>query len=886
MGMSDKIKAFLEEKAHTIPKTKKEKDLASHAAPYDKITHKDVLVGRGVVKEEDAEQVTEAKATYCGRCGTTHVAPSNGGTCPALKEEDIQEKTLTPAELKKREEIAKAMERENPGMPMGKKMAIATAQAKKVAEEQELEEQEYTPKAKNIPFEGPYRKAGEVRKDQYGNVVKNRAKFLAKKALAAQEKKKQGVAEASWTAAASMHAATRKRDPQSQDPKHNFRVGGVVTTKDGKSGTVVFVDGEKIQVKGTNSYYPDHVTHHTASELKKGVAEGLNEMDKSAPQPGRDGRVSHSTYGSRDKKGSDYFKGKEAPGKPVTAKQMSKDALDILKKQGVAEGFWQDAVKKEEVEQMDENDLGLRGLVSTNPQSIPNYAYKTQKGKEKAAKKNVPALKSAIKSALGRHPKPNLPEEAEQIDELNRDTLIDYVGKAYADKKRQKGKNAVAAMTGTLDDYLKGAKKSDNRSTGITRAYARLNKKVSEEVEQIDEKFVIHKGKHEPGRASSLGGQTLHGVTVKDVYTDKKEAQAHADAINKGRGYKPEDHKNPLYGGVLYQVSPMKEEAEQMDEKLERDGPVRQSFDKFQFTIPHSDAAQKYSEKKVKERDAMNKANDPGADRKGLALSVIDTVKAIKKGYKKGVDNPVKQSLVGKKGFKEEVEHMEEAAKWRSSSAAKPDPDNDWDRSPKSTGGMRATSDTRGDTGGEYNHSSLENRRKAQVVAKTGKTTKASNTSLKNRIRANMAQKQNKPNLPEEVDQMEEAKDMTGALTKAIEKKTSGKMTTYRDKDGVLKMKKVKEEVEQVEEAHDWEASETPTAIKIHHTSPKGKKGSTMVFSARDAQAHEKELKQAGHKVTHRQLMYGEKGGAMRPVKEHVTYSQFVQKLEEFHSDK
>lgn len=28
----------------------------------------------------------EAKATYCGRCGTRHVPPSKGGTCPALKE--------------------------------------------------------------------------------------------------------------------------------------------------------------------------------------------------------------------------------------------------------------------------------------------------------------------------------------------------------------------------------------------------------------------------------------------------------------------------------------------------------------------------------------------------------------------------------------------------------------------------------------------------------------------------------------------------------------------------------------------------------------------------------------------------------------------------------
>lgn len=53
---------------------------------------------------------------------------------PNLPEEMVDEKTLTPAEKKKREEVAKAIERDNPKMPMDKKMAIATATAKKVAE--------------------------------------------------------------------------------------------------------------------------------------------------------------------------------------------------------------------------------------------------------------------------------------------------------------------------------------------------------------------------------------------------------------------------------------------------------------------------------------------------------------------------------------------------------------------------------------------------------------------------------------------------------------------------------------------------------------------------------------------------------------------------------
>lgn len=47
----------------------------------------------------------------------------------------IEEKTLTPAELKKREEVAKALERKNPSMDKSRKMAIATAVAKRVAEQ-------------------------------------------------------------------------------------------------------------------------------------------------------------------------------------------------------------------------------------------------------------------------------------------------------------------------------------------------------------------------------------------------------------------------------------------------------------------------------------------------------------------------------------------------------------------------------------------------------------------------------------------------------------------------------------------------------------------------------------------------------------------------------
>jgi hypothetical protein len=64
-------------------------------------------------------------------------ATEMGAKIKHIKENNLHEKTLTPAEKKKREEIALAIARENPKMPMSKKMAIATASAKKVAEEVE-----------------------------------------------------------------------------------------------------------------------------------------------------------------------------------------------------------------------------------------------------------------------------------------------------------------------------------------------------------------------------------------------------------------------------------------------------------------------------------------------------------------------------------------------------------------------------------------------------------------------------------------------------------------------------------------------------------------------------------------------------------------------------
>lgn len=61
-------------KSHTVPKTDKEKKLAALASPKDKITRKDVLVGRGVLNKEEVEQLDELKkstlASYVKKAAT------------------------------------------------------------------------------------------------------------------------------------------------------------------------------------------------------------------------------------------------------------------------------------------------------------------------------------------------------------------------------------------------------------------------------------------------------------------------------------------------------------------------------------------------------------------------------------------------------------------------------------------------------------------------------------------------------------------------------------------------------------------------------------------------------------------------------------------------
>lgn len=107
---------------------------------YQKDKHMLTLLNTRI-KEMLGEGQAKYKNVSCSQCGNKF-GPGDSGysSCKQHKgktpvsDREVSERKLTAAEKKKREEVAKAIERDNPKMNKSKKMAIATATAKKTAE--------------------------------------------------------------------------------------------------------------------------------------------------------------------------------------------------------------------------------------------------------------------------------------------------------------------------------------------------------------------------------------------------------------------------------------------------------------------------------------------------------------------------------------------------------------------------------------------------------------------------------------------------------------------------------------------------------------------------------------------------------------------------------
>ena len=164
-----------------------------------------------------------------------------------------------------------------------------------------------------------------------------------------------------------------------------------------KAHRIVFNKGE--EMKEDKKTYKAFIEQHTLPLTEEQLDEIVSELQEVLSKDAKAGKWIHDFVHSDNPK----FAGK------------SKE-----KRKEMALGAYYAKQRNEEVDLDEADNLALRGLVSTDPKKAGRF-LSTEKGKENRAKKNVPDLKDAIKRQLGRHPKPNLPEE--YIEEGMEDTL-------------------------------------------------------------------------------------------------------------------------------------------------------------------------------------------------------------------------------------------------------------------------------------------------------------------------------------------------------------------------------------------------------------------------------------------------------------------------------
>lgn len=298
------------------------------------------------------------------------------------------------------------------------------------------------------------------------------------------------------------------------------------------------------------------------------------------------------------------------------------------------------------------------------------------------------------------------------------------------------------------------------------------DKPVKEEVEQIDEislalakrardKAETHVDWDEDDLRNQPYGYSEKQRSKFQRYIDKKEPRAKGD-----RDWDP-----PVKKGVKEEAS-----QEEFTAEIKKAQAKSQGKEKAEVAKPAVVAVKQESVEQIDElsKDTLTSYALKAGKALGGHVATMGLSKEIAKSALNKVDakklkaqhtDLARRRMFGlgnaaKRLAKEEVEQVNEKAKWRSSSAAEPNPEHDpeeYAHDKLSTGSpIRSKADK------PLPYGSIQSRRGAEVASsgpRKGMITKKSAESLKNRMKANL----NK----EEVEQIDEAVDMTDAKSVA-----------------------------------------------------------------------------------------------------------------------
>ena len=340
----------------------------------------------------------------------------------------------------------------------------------------------------DLPFEGPYRKAGEERKDEYGNKVKNVAKHLAKKAMKANEEVEQ-IDEISSDMAHRYLKGKRERDydisPDGKSSKLKKPQSFDKMNKDMKSTVRALKTIEKAKKANEDVEHTNCGTPECCGQCD--TAAPINEISK-----GTLGRYINKAKDSIDM--ASYRQGhKEAHGS--SSKPLEKKLTKRHK--GISTAV--NKLTKEESEQIDELSkatLGSYVKKATNQAFSRGYSgdAMTVRGdmnrdseEEKAGEKNV---HKAIKRVSGVTKAVNklTQEEQDFVDSLNDEMfegMDNDMPKGLEDRSpRGRARNAMGRAIAKKERNLARARKeiaSRNEETGYLETDLKKRKKNNDQ---------------------------------------------------------------------------------------------------------------------------------------------------------------------------------------------------------------------------------------------------------------------------------------------------------------------------------------------------------------------------------------------------------------------
>lgn len=433
--------------------------------------------------------------------------------------------------------------------------------------------------------------------------------------------------EASSTAAASIHAATRKQSGgKTASPTHGIRVGDNVKAG-GKVGKVAFVNGDEVHVKGTNEYFPNRKIVHNVKDVVKEEVEQVDEISH---------ELASKAYNAREIKTiSNMHNGKELN---KSGKKLSKSASYIHKKWGTegltkakvaGEAEYDKALKKAMGEETQLDEISSRtGMKAFSARRNKLMLTALSGGDSESDKKKLRKIRDNLERKWAKAEKAREMKEETQLDEISpglalsalkarmkkTDKAQDNYQKTFKrsrdhniDKEeRQKSKSEVPAARKAFSDSEDKEIKTSNH---IHRRYGKSVLGKAYEETQIDEisKDALHKYIKAAVFDQSVSSNEKRLTDKKDhkEYAEKRSNKRSA-GLNKAFGKL--DAKNKTNEEALQEIS------SDLVKRYKKEAGDHKSW---------------LEKHKASQEDRLKWLQDPMADRKDMT-SIDDAKRRIK----------------------------------------------------------------------------------------------------------------------------------------------------------------------------------------------------------------------------------------------------------------